>query len=399
MTRNPVVVGGIYNETCLFPYRHTVLGSGGRAACALAQLGQTVDLFSPMDSETRDTFAPIADSFRRIQLYPWLAPEAAAFFYAHPLAIPAVRPTTPLPSTALQVPAANKMLYFGMLEGLARVVAETVVYDPQSDQPHWFTSLGTARRLAYVLNAAEATALTGERDPGRAALAILEHEGAEIVLIKLGPWGSLVCADGLLERLPCYRTPNLYKIGSGDIFATTFFLEWAINERAALDSAHSAARATALYCGWGGEPQVLDRARYEDTSRWNRAAPKTDQSVYLAGPFFATATRWLVAESFRVLTDFGLDVFSPFHHVGMGTSAAVARKDLEALSRCSLVYALVDGVDAGTLFEVGYARALKIPLVALAETESDSSLTMLVGSGCRVLSDFAASLYECCWEQ
>jgi len=55
----------------------------------------------------------------------------------------------------------------------------------------------------------------------------------------------------------------------------------------------------------------------------------------------------------------GLRVFSPYHDVGIGIGKDVAPKDIEALKRSRAVLAIIDGVDTGTIFEVGYARALR----------------------------------------
>jgi nucleoside 2-deoxyribosyltransferase len=145
--------------------------------------------------------------------------------------------------------------------------------------------------------------------------------------------------------------------------------------------------------------KAVRRGRYDPQSvPWSASnEPSLSRSIYLAGPFFTTSQRWLIAEAYRILTDFGLAVFSPFHDIGLGSPAKVVHQDLNGLDASSLVYAIVDGIDPGTLFEIGYARAKGIDVVALAESHSGESLTMLFGSQCRVYRDFAASLYECCW--
>src|SRR5262249_55468674 len=121
-------------------------------------------------------------------------------------------------------------------------------------------------------------------------------------------------------------------------------------------------------------------------------------SVYLAGPFFDLAQRWMIEEAYRTLLDHGMEVFSPLHEVGTGLPAEViVRADLQGLRKCSKVLALLDGADPGTLFEVGYARALDIPVVALAERFEGENLTMIAGSGCDVVRDFATAVYRVLW--
>ena len=55
-------------------------------------------------------------------------------------------------------------------------------------------------------------------------------------------------------------------------------------------------------------------------------------------------------------------------------------------------------MDAGTLFEVGYARALDISVVGVAECMDEQPLTMLLGSGCAITNDFATAIYSACWQ-
>jgi nucleoside 2-deoxyribosyltransferase len=121
-------------------------------------------------------------------------------------------------------------------------------------------------------------------------------------------------------------------------------------------------------------------------------------TIYLAGPFFTTAQQWLVDEARYALSELGAKVFSPIHEIGEGPPSEVGPADIFALEHCHLVFALVDGIDAGTLFEIGYARARDIPVVCLAESVDAKSLTMLLGSGCEVFNDFATSIYAACWQ-
>jgi hypothetical protein len=295
----------------------------------------------------------------------------------------------------------ENVLCFGMLEGAAaQFGADTVVYDPQDPgHPAWFRARGDAKRLAYILNEGEAKLLSGEATANLAAAAIAARENAEVVIVKRGPFGSLIWTREQSWEVPCYRTPVIYKIGSGDIFSAVFFFEWAVKDQSPQDAAHAAARATAIYCSTGGEPQVLRPGGYApEKIPWPASEPPlVTRRIYLAGPFFTTPQRWLVAEAYRVLRSLGQSVFSPFHNIGLGPPEKVVTKDLKGIDESSLVYAIIDGVDPGTLFEVGYARAKGIEVIALAESQDGESLTMIEGSGCHIYHDFAASLYECCW--
>jgi nucleoside 2-deoxyribosyltransferase len=90
-------------------------------------------------------------------------------------------------------------------------------------------------------------------------------------------------------------------------------------------------------------------------------------------------------------------VFSPVHEIGHGSASVVAPADLAALDECDVVFAILDGLDSGTLFEIGYARALNKPVYALAQSISEEDLKMVVGSGCRVFEDFVTALHCVAW--
>ncbi len=71
--------------------------------------------------------------------------------------------------------------------------------------------------------------------------------------------------------------------------------------------------------------------------------------VYLAGPFFTLEEPWVVGQARRDLKAMGLDVFSPYHDVGLGTAEDVVKKDFEGLRNCDVHFAIGDGLDSGTI--------------------------------------------------
>ncbi len=91
-------------------------------------------------------------------------------------------------------------------------------------------------------------------------------------------------------------------------------------------------------------------------------------------------------------------VFSPLHEVGLGEPGSdVAKQDLDGLDRCTIVFAILDGLDSGTLVEIGYALKMGIPVIAYVENETNENLTMLVGTGCTIEKDLTTALYKCLW--
>ena len=92
-----------------------------------------------------------------------------------------------------------------------------------------------------------------------------------------------------------------------------------------------------------------------------------------------------------------MDVFSPVHDVGPGPASEVAPADIAELRGCDVVFAILDGLDSGTLFEVGYARALGKPVYVLAQRVSTEDLKMVEGSGCRIYGDLVTALHHLVW--
>ncbi|MPZ35457.1 MAG: hypothetical protein GEV13_31575 [Rhodospirillales bacterium] len=121
--------------------------------------------------------------------------------------------------------------------------------------------------------------------------------------------------------------------------------------------------------------------------------------VYLAGPFFNLQQRRLIEEVLAILESAKLKVISPLHDIGHGSAKVVARADLAALRSCDRVFAILEGCDPGTLFEVGYARAKGIPVFAYTETVTNENLTMFIGSGCHVFSDLVTTIYRTKWKR
>src|SRR3546814_11154737 len=90
--------------------------------------------------------------------------------------------------------------------------------------------------------------------------------------------------------------------------------------------------------------------------------------VYLAAPFFDLAQRWLVEEARSNLLDMGAQVFSPVHEVGPGPASIVAHEDIAGLEAADVVFSVLNGVDPGTILDVGYAVKRGIPVLETGRT-------------------------------
>jgi len=397
------VIGGVYRERCRLPSStDEIWGSGGRAAAVTAGLGLRVTLHSAVDTRNAPVLASLAQNFG-FDIAEVSVKRSPEFRYDHGLSSPIIWPPFFPEKVHLEVDA-ETALVFGMLEATADVRAKSVVFDPQnpiSPEPIRFAS--GSPRLAYVLNSTEARRLAGTDDTMEAARRISKEHRADVVVVKRGPRGALVYENGRGEWIPAYKTDSVWPIGSGDVFAAVFAARWAAQGLSPLEAAAHASRAAALYVnsrvlpilseeiatpdGFPFAPLVLARERLEER----------EYHVYLAGPFFNIAQRWLVEESRLALQGIGIQVFSPLHDVGLGEAYEVAPQDIEGLKRCRAVLALVDGLDAGTVLEVGYARSIRKPVVVLAESSGDESLKMIRGTGCDVVSDFVTAVYRVAW--
>jgi nucleoside 2-deoxyribosyltransferase len=392
------VAGGVYEERCLQPVWETLYGSGGRAAAALAsRRPQQVVLTTYVGDVWRRNLEARA-SQAGFKVNATAIDKTAVFSYVHPLSVPVIYPSLHLIHRAQPLQGDGEIvLRFGMLEGDAVVRGRRVVYDPQSaTNPEFFRHNGsTADLLAVVANGYEVALLTGERDALRGAREILAREAAEVVVVKRGSRGALVLTASSSADVPAYETPFVFSIGSGDMFAAAFALFWGEENRDPVAAADLASRATARYCE--SQEAVIPEATELSAANMKPVNAKPGGRAYLAAPFFNIQQRWLVEEARLHMKHIGLDVFSPAHDVGVGSAEQVAPADLAGLAQCDRVLALVDGADTGTLFEVGYARARDIPVVALAESLSEEQLKMLAGSGCMVTNDFATAIYKVAW--
>lgn len=393
------VTGGVYRERCIEPHWDDVFGSAGRAAVALADFGEEIVLHTYRARPLTDGLRNLQAAFGISIIGPEV-PEEVAFEYVHSLGTPRItpRPDAIVKHASIEVDG-DVVLRFGMMEGTAKVTGRRVVYDPQSAfDPRPYRENGSkANKLAVILNRLEGRRLSGKSEPAEIAAYILESWEADVVVLKMGGHGALVTVNGRPPvNVPSFRSENVWKIGSGDVFSAAFTYFWGRQELQAAEAAELASRATCHYCGTRSLPlpSMVDL-------RTNKNVPANPRhgKVYLAAPFFNLAERWMVEEVRDQLLHLEMEVFSPLHDVGVGPGEVVAKADLEGLDQCSVVLAILNGGDAGTIFEIGYAVARGIPVIALAQNTKPEDLKMPIGAGCRVYSDLVTAIYQTVWAQ
>lgn len=388
-----IIVGGVYREECVRPHWSRIFGSAGRAAVALSAL-------SPGSHLVAHAYTGWAEDVRQSMHGLGVTTDLreiisdVAFHYFHPLSISELvgAPDSPLPPLSA---SGDVILRFGMVEGDAAVSARRAVYDPQHPSAAllFHANGSTAKELAVVLNEVELEYGADSGDIWNYEIA-RDRFNADVIVVKRGPLGAVVMQPGGNIRIPAYRSEAVFKLGSGDIFSAVFAHLWGEREWPAAKAADFASRAVARYVSTRGTQVSLEGL--EDLAP--HAGGDTAGRIYIAAPFFTLSQRWLVDEMRGCLAMLGGDTFSPIHDVGAyGGSDYIADKDLDGLRSCNTVLAVIDGEDAGTLFEIGYARNLGIPVVALAEAPRPESLTMLEGTGCTITDDFTTAVYGAIW--
>jgi len=406
-----VIVGGSYAEECSFPRSTIYRGSGMRAASILTGLGNSIILHTVTGPILSADFAGIAQR-KGISLRADVGTSDIWFRYRHPLSKPDIYPPCIYPTDMPYLADRSEIigdqaLVFGMIEKRPKVKAKRAIYDPQNgSRADSFAANGScASELVILASLSEGRALTGKELPAEIASSLLANEGCVAAIVKCGVQGALVATSTSQKWIRSFPSQRVWKIGSGDVFSAAFAHAWFAENTSALQAACFASRMVAEYVGTRNEvflPEVLHTIReeansaFEKTTTTARAIP--DTTIYLAGPFFTTSEQWLVDEARSAFRELGFKVFSPIHEVGEGSPNEIAPADLFGLESSGLVFALLDGLDAGTLFEVGYARARDIPVIGVAESVDFKALTMLVGSGCEILNDFSTAIYTACWE-
>lgn len=401
------VVGGVYEEYCERPYWKEVYGSAGRAVEALNTLNCNTELHTYMNEQTKSIIirrCALTDVTSTVK--PVITNQLVKFEYLYGLDDPNI--SSIIEQQHIIVNAKNVLL-FGMIEGEAVITADKVVYDPQNTfNPKMFNENGSSANLvALVLNRSEAYAMTKNKATSLdEAAKILLIDNVKAIIIKDGPTGAYafeINKNSITKKhIPSYATFNVHKIGSGDNFSAHFAYWWMIKNYSAEEAASRASKATAYYCLTKGFVNQNFFEEFDSFKDKLQEIPNirhpSQATVYLAGPFFTLSEVWLIHETYLQLKNMGLKVFSPYHDIGLGSADEVVMADLKAIEESDILFAICDGLDTGTIFEIGYARALNKKVVAYCESEKPESLKMLEGSDCVIVGDYVTALYKTVWE-
>lgn len=403
------IIGGVYKELCSWPEHISLQGSAGRAALCMAQLDSNakIELHARIDPNDKNSLEEVFAFNPNCKLNVMHCSHTVEFEYLHPLSTPIVSPVPEkgdLPDFDVSNKTFETSVVFGMIEANPIVNSKTAIYDPQNTyDPVLFSETGSrAERLIYVTNHNELAIFYGKESSEPDSVEVMaewlaKKENAEGVVVKCGQRGLYVFPNTGNGWLPSYKTDKVFPIGSGDSYVAAFSHYFAVKKYSLIESAKKASVAAAYYVSHKTMNSEEGINLFGERLEPNIFKEGKRKVVYLAGPFFTLSDLWMVNEAKKLIEYFNMDVFSPYHAVGIGTADEVVQKDIDAIEECDVMYALFDGTDPGTLFEIGYARSINKPVVILAENPKDEELKMYHGSGCMICSDFASSIYHLSW--
>ncbi len=391
------IIGGIYREICIDPRSDNLYGSALRSAVAISKGCDDLSLVGMVEPKIKENVAMLAKTFKfKVEIK--YREKEIGFIYDTSLSTPRIYGlmTNSIPTVEA---SATNIICFAMVEANIKVSADHLVVDPQGLSEIDGRISWSAKHLAIVANKWEAAGLlgTGENlDSETLAEKLQEKYDAEVVVVKCGALGAVVLDSGDILRIPAYYTNKINPIGSGDVFSSVFAFYWAEMRANPKIAAENASKATAEWV-MNGPLQVISGNK--SVTAPNAEVPISGQSstVYLAAPFFTVSERWLVDLCRSALTNLGATVFSPLRSGVCGNTEGIAIRDLEGLKTSNAIFAVLDGMDPGTLFEVGYGAAIKKPIVIYVSNRKNNNLTMFKANNTHIHDDLASAIYEAVW--
>lgn len=196
-------------------------------------------------------------------------------------------------------------------------------------------------------------------------------------------------------QIPSCITNNVNKIGSGDIFTSSFGYYWMIKGFSLEEAAKYASKSTAIFCD---KKAYIDSSSYPEFeySEFN-FKELSEKQVYLAAPFFSISELVLIDKIRTTFLSFGVKVFSPFHDIGLGDDIIIANKDLEAINNSDIIFCVLDHLDSGTLIESGYSMAKNKKLMGYHRTCDENNLLMLKPASISFYQHLTTAIYQTIW--
>lgn len=392
------VIGGIYREIDYDDISVEIYGSGFRGVKFLLENKCNIRFHTAGNQDIMFYLRENQKVYDNFSFNCYEYNEIITFKYSFSLDQPTIFPN--LLNIAKVNPInviSENIIAFGMLEAEYLITGSKIVYDPQTSiKPNKFSEIGTADELVYILNRDEAVSIASTTRIDEIKNYFFNKENVKAFIIKDGPFGAILYLKESEVRIPSYITNNVQKIGSGDIFTSSFGYYWMEKCLSIEESAIYASKSTAIYC---------DKKVYVDTTSLNdfeyeeyEVRDLTEKQVYLASPFFTISELILVDKIRSAFMSFGIKVFSPFHDIGLGDDITIAKKDFEGIEQSDIIFCVLDYFDSGTLIESGYALAKEKKIIGYHRTCDENKLLMLQPAKINYFNHLTTAIYHTIWE-
>lgn len=391
------VIGGTYQEIDYDGISTEIFGSGFRATKFLLENKCPTKFTTVGNKETVSFLHENKKVYHDLELSIIPYDELITFKYSFALENPAIFPHILNLSKIEKIEVEDEnVIAFGMLEANYNVIGEKVVYDPQTSiKPNKFSDFGKARQLIYIVNSNEAASIAGSENIDEIKNYFFEVEKVEAFIIKNGPYGATLYFPNKEVGISSYITDNVFKIGSGDIFTSSFGYYWMYKNYSIEEAVVMASKTTAIFC---------DRRAYVDMGNFEGFDFKefdnkkiSDKQVYLAAPIFALSELILIDKIRSAFLSFGIKVFSPYHDVGIGASKEIAEKDIEGINSSDIIFCTFDNLDSGTLIESGYALSKSKKIIGYHRTCDEDKFLMLKVANIEHYKHLTTAIYKTIW--
>ena len=392
------VIGGTYREIDYDDVSVEIFGSGFRAVKFLLENKVEVNFITVANQEALYYLKENQKVYRNLTIDNNLCEDLITFKYSYALDDPSIFPQL---LTIEKIPSISvdkeNIIAFGMLELNYKVIGNKVVYDPQTSiKPNKFSEIGSANELIYIINMNEAKSLASSDDIEKIKDYFFDIENALAFIIKNGPYGAILYLKDKEITIPSYMTEHVNKIGSGDIFTSSFGYYWINKNMTLEESALNASKSTALYCG---KKAYLDSTSYKEFQYEEfKYKDLSKKQVYLASPFFSISELILIDKIRASFLSFGIKVFSPFHDIGLGDEIEIAKKDVEGIENSDIIFCVLDNLDSGTLIEAGYSMSKGKKIVGYHKTCDENKLLMLKPADINFYQHLTTAIYQTIWK-
>lgn len=390
------VIGGTYREIDYDDISLEIFGSGFRCAKFLLENNCIVKYSTTGNSEVCKFLNENKNVYTNFNFDCIDYKEFITFKYGFGLDDPNIYPNILNIEKSQEIDLTEQnVICYGMLETNFKIIGKKVVYDPQTPvKPVRFREIGLADELIYIVNLNEAQSLSSSKKLNDIKRFFFEEERVKALIIKNGPYGATLFFEEKEVHIPSFITQNVNKIGSGDIFTSSFGYYWMEKGLPLEQCALYASKSTALYCD---KKVYVDSSNFKINYREFNTQNLTDMQVYLAAPFFSIAELILIDKIRTAFLGFGVKVFSPFHDIGLGDDETIAKKDMEGINNSDIIFCVFDNLDSGTLIESGYSIAKGKKIIGYHRTCDDGKLMMLKPGNISIYNNLTTAIYQTIW--